>query len=66
MKCIQLISTFKYNTFLHRPNFDDHIENDYTNARLAGEFGGDCIALYNKCRYGDGLLDRISHFEIRK
>lgn len=43
-----------------RPNDEEAIDDDYKNARLAGERGSNCAALYH-CRFGDGFFDKFSY-----
>lgn len=36
----------------------------YIEAQRAGEYGVDCLSLYNQCKYGDGIMDLISLLDI--
>ncbi|XP_031636409.1 uncharacterized protein LOC116349213 isoform X2 [Contarinia nasturtii] len=42
------------------PSMDEVINDDYKNARMAGEQGADCARLYG-CPFGDGFLDKFSY-----
>lgn len=44
----------------NRPNDDEPIDDDYKTARLAGEHGLNCTALYH-CQFGDGFFDKFSY-----
>lgn len=44
----------------YRPNGDEEIDEDFKNARFAGEKGAECEKVY-RCPHGDGFLDKFSY-----
>lgn len=60
MYIISILILGRFDFFSIRPNDDEAISDDYKNARLAGEQGLDCAALYH-CRFEDGFFDKFSY-----
>jgi hypothetical protein len=45
------------------PNDSENIDDDFKDARKAGEHGVDCLKIYPDCPLGDGFLDGIASFQ---
>ena len=50
---IYLISNFS-------PGEYENVDDEFRDAKKAGEHGVNCAKLYHECPFGDGFLDKIS------
>lgn len=48
---------------LFTPNEGENVDQDYMDAKKAGEHGVDCLKLFPDCPLGDGILDDITLYQ---